>query len=512
MGKRTVKAALKLGDSFENLTTRIGLKGKNTISKGHFTFNMVSKNRVQLEAAYRGNWIVGVAIDAVADDMTRAGIDITMPEGVEKIEKIKTDMSRKGIWNSLADGLRWGRLYGGAIGVLQIEGQDLESELDYDSIGEDQFKGLAVYDRWQLVPDLVNLVESGPEMGLPKYYAIISTQDIVNTIAKGLELKNTSGLLRVHHSRIVRFTGIPLPYMQAITEQFWGESVLERFYDVLLAFNEATGNAANLIQKAYLRTVHINKLRELIAAGGKVYENLVTMFDHMAELQISMGVTLLDAEDKYESTSYSFAGLPDLILQFGQQLSGALGIPLVRLFGQSPHGMNATGESDFRNYYDSINAQQEKRLREGMEKILKVTHRSLFGDAIPDDAKFTFTPLWQMTAKEKSEVGKNSTESILGAYADGIINLATALRELRQNSKETGLFSNITDEDIDKAEELAEDPPLPPVANNPENVKPAKAAGVSKTQVAQQAGGAQSTPNNPAAQKQTQQAGSYGGQ
>ena len=505
------KQLTKIGDNYENFASIVGTQQRTTLSAGDFLPNEITKNRTKLEYAYRGNWVVGVVCDAVADDMTRAGIDITTTEGAENVKEIKASMSRLGVWNSLADGIRWGRLYGGAIALLQIEGQDLETELDYDTIGKGDFKGLAVYDRWQLQPDLQNLIDSGPHMGLPEYYSIIATQDLINTVAKGQDIGKLKGQIRVHHSRVIRFSGIPLPYMQAIGEQLWGESIIERIYDILISFCEATGNTANLIQKAHLRVVKIEGLRKIISAGGKSYEGLVKMFASMREMQTTEGLTIMDSNDDYSSTAYSFAGLPETVLQFAQQLSGASGIPLVRFYGQAPKGLNATGESDFRNYYDNINSWQENRLREGVEKVLKATHRSLFDDALPSDTEFVFTPLWQMTAKEKSEVGKNTTESILGAYADGIIDLPTALRELRQNSKETGLFSNITDEMINEAEKLAEDPPLPPVANNPENAKPAKAAGVSKTQVAQQAGGPESVKNNPAAQKQNQQAKSYSG-
>jgi len=61
--------------------------------------------------------------------------------------------------------------------------------------------------------------------------------------------------------------------------------------------------------------------------------------------------------------NYGFTGLADTLLQRGQQLSGALGIPLVRLSGQSPVGLSATGESDICKYNDSIRSQQETRLR-----------------------------------------------------------------------------------------------------------------------------------------------------
>lgn len=496
----------KVGDNYENFASRVGIQQRNTLSKGSFAANLLTNDRLQLEFAYRGNWVVGVVCDAIADDMTRAGIDITTTEGADNIKEIKANLSRLGVWNSLADGIRWGRLYGGAIGVLQIEGQDLESEIDYETIGKGDFKGIAIYDRWQLNVDLNNLIDSGPDMGLPAMYSIIATQDIVNTIAKGEDIGKLHGYVKVHHSRIIRFTGIPLPYMQAITNQLWGESIIERIHDILISFCEATGNTANLIQKAHLRVVKIDGLRKIIAAGGTAYDGLVKMFESMREMQTAEGLTIMDSLDEYNSTAYTFAGLPETILQFAQQLSGASGVPLVRFFGQAPKGLNATGESDFRNYYDNINSWQESRLREGVEKVLKCVNRSLYEEALPSDTEFVFTPLWQMTPKEKSEVGKNTTESILGAYADGIIDLPCALRELRQNSKETGLFSNITDEMIDEAEKLAEDPPLPPVATNPENARPAKAAGVSKTTVAQQAQGPESVKNNPAAQKQSQQA------
>ena len=61
--------------------------------------------------------------------------------------------------------------------------------------------------------------------------------------------------------------------------------------------------------------------------------------------------------------------------------------------------------------------------------------------------------------------GQKSTATILAAYDDGVIDKPTAMKELKQGSKETGLFTNITDEQIDDAEnELpapGESPPIP---------------------------------------------------
>ena len=151
--------------------------------------------------------------------------------------------------------------------------------------------------------------------------------------------------LTYHHSRVIRLIGIQLPTYQAISEQMWGESIIERMKDRLVSFDTATMGTANLVQKAYYRTVKIEGLRQVLSSGGQAEENLLKQFDMMRFLQNSEGLSLIDSNDEFESHSYSFAGLSDVILQFGQQISGATGIPLVRLFGQSPAGLNSTGGS-----------------------------------------------------------------------------------------------------------------------------------------------------------------------
>ena len=435
-------------DGFDNFISRLGLNNNNTLSAGLYIFNLMTRNRIQLEAAYRGSWVVGQVIDCVAEDMTRAGINVTTNEADQDIKDFQSGMSRLSIWSSLCDLIKWGRLYGGAIAVIQIEGQDLSTPLKLDSVGKGQFQGLVTFDRWQILPDLTNTIQIGPNMGLPEYYSIVtglspSQPNAPSAIAQ----------VRVHHSRVIRNIGIKLPFFQAITEMMWGESVLERLWDRLISFDSVTMSTANLIERANNRTIGVEGYREIIAAGGKAQQALEKQFEAMREFQTNEGMTVMDKNDTFATTNYTFAGLPDVLLQFGQQLSGASQIPLVRLFGQSPAGLNATGESDLRMYYDGINAKQEASLRPGLNVLVHVMWRSFFGVSAPKDIEFTFNPLWQMSAMDQATVAKSNTETILGALEAGAIDLATAMKELRQSSGDTGLFSNITDDKIQEAEE-----------------------------------------------------------
>lgn len=440
-------------DGFDNFISRVGLQTDNPMAESTYDFNLITRNRILLEAAYRGSWIVGALVDSVSDDMTRAGIDITTSDNAD-LRVLHQAMTRLQVWQSLNADLKWSRLYGGSLAVMQIEGQDLATPLDVSTVGKGQFKGLVVFDRWQLNPVMSPVIDSGPNMGLPKFYQIVN-----NPTSYDPNAPTATGQQTVHYTRCVRLVGIELPYFQAITEMMWGESCLERLWDRLISFDNASLSSAQLIDRANLRTVGIDGLREIVAAGGEAQAGLEAQFDMMRLAQVNEGLTLIDKNDTFQSTAYSFAGLSDMMLQFLQQLSGASGIPLVRLLGQSPAGLGNTGESDLRMYYDNINAQQNAKLRDPLDTLLKVMWRSVFGKAAPSDMEFTFKPLWQMDSKGKAEVAKTNAETVIGAYEAGLVNAPTAMQELRDSSGDTGIFSNISDEDIKEAE--LEPPPMP---------------------------------------------------
>jgi phage-related protein (TIGR01555 family) len=437
-------------DSFQNFQAQLGYGTNNVTSGSTYGFNPVTRNRNLLEWSYRGSWVVGVAVDAVAEDMTRAGIEIMSGMRSDHIEQIQIGMQELGIWNKIQDTIKWGRLYGGACGVMMLEGQNPSTPLRPETVGFNQFKGMVVFDRWMLTPSLQDIVtEAGPDAGMPRFYKVIQNAPVYAG-------KN------IHYSRIMRIDGIELPFYQRMTENLWSISILERLYDRLLAYDSTSVGAAQLVYKAHIRTLSIEHLRELIAMGGKSFQAVIKQIDMIRQLQVNEGITLLDASDKFEAHQYAFSGLGDMLLQFAQQVAGALQIPLVRLLGQAPAGLNATGDSDFRNYYDGIKAQQEARMRRPMHSMLAVLCRSRLGCALPKDFSFQFTPLWQMSALEKSELAARTTATITQAFEAGMIDKATALEELRANSRISGIWTSITDELIAQAKLM---PPAMPGSN-----------------------------------------------
>ena len=430
-------------DSFTNFMNKVGMGTDNPLSYSTYSLNnLISRNRVLLEAGYRSSWLIGQAVDVIAEDMTKMGIEMISKMSPDNIKKLQVALVDYSVWESLCNIIKWARLYGGCLGLILINGAKYDKPLNLDRIGKNTFQGILVLDRWMCEPILGKLItDLNKDFGNPEYYKI-------HTSVGGTKLPG----IDIHYSRVMRFDGITLPYYQKFYENYWGLSVIERIYDRLLSYDSGTMGASQLLYKAFLRIVGIDGLREALANGGREEAAVIKQWKYIRQMQTNEGITLLDSKDTFDIRTNSFSGIKDLLDQFGEQVSGAIGIPLVRLFGQSPAGFQ-TGDMDLRNYYDTISRQQENKLRPELTKLLEIISMSTTGKRLPEDFEFKFLPLWQMSDTEKAALALSDSQMIRENYGAELISKELAIKELQQLSRLTGRFTNITQDDIDKAKE-----------------------------------------------------------
>lgn len=439
-------------DGFANFSARLGLGQDNQLANsGYAPCGYLSGNRQQLEDMYRTSWLVGRIVNVVAEDMVRGGIDIRAQWDAGKTDDLLREYRRTGCPGRLSDAIKWGRLYGGALAVILIDGDDPSAPLDVDSIPRGAFRGLYVLDRGQVTPGTELIRELGPMMGYPAYYRI-------NTQSNGSEMDGVT----IHHSRALRFVGVELPYQQRVSEQNWGASVVEQVYDRMLAYDSATHGSANLLYKSFLRIIGVEGLRQILAAGGKAEQALVRQFEMIRQMQTNEGITLLDKNDTFFTAGYSFAGVYDAMQAFAEQISGATGIPLVRLLGQSPKGFSS-GESDLRTYYDTISTLWNDDLRPVLEVLFAVLARNLWGEGLPDGFAFECESLMQPSETDKAQIATADAQAVAALTSGGIITPSQGLAALRDSARLTGRFSSITDADIARAEAAEQAPALPTI-------------------------------------------------
>lgn len=437
-------------DAFQNQMARLGFGQPNLNEGADYPLTRMSQNYNLFTSLYRSSWIVRKIVDVFPSDMVKNWIKFNSSLDPEKISKINSVIRKTKTKEKIKEGLRWARLYGGAAGLILIDGdEDLSEPLDYDTIMLDDYKGLLIFDRWNGIYPDIELEDdiSDEEYGYPKYYSISLSEANSNLML----LYNKQDLVKVHHSRIVRFNGRDLPLWERQAEMFWGESEIEIVFEELKKRDNTSANIASLIFLANIRVLKMNDLGQLLGASTqKAQENLYKVLQAQNQLMSNMGIYVMDKDDDFGTEQYSFGGLNDIYESFMLDIAGACEMPVTKLFGREPAGFNSTGESDLTQYYDTLEEKQETYLQPIIDKLLPIIFMSTLG-AIPEDLDWEFNPCMNVNSKDLADLAQSMASPIFEAFNAGLITKEIALKELKQQNEKTGMWSNITDEDIKNA-------------------------------------------------------------
>lgn len=437
-------------DAFQNQMARLGFGQPNLNEGADYPLTRMSQNYNLFTSLYRSSWIVRKIVDVFPSDMVKNWIKFNSSLDPEKISKINSVIRKTKTKEKIKEGLRWARLYGGAAGLILIDGdEDLSEPLDYDAIMLDDYKGLLIFDRWNGIYPDIELEDdiSDEEYGYPKYYSISLSEANSNLMLS----YNKQDLVKVHHSRIVRFNGRDLPLWERQAEMFWGESEIEIVFEELKKRDNTSANIASLIFLANIRVLKMNDLGQLLGASTqKAQENLYKVLQAQNQLMSNMGIYVMDKDDDFGSEQYSFGGLNDIYESFMLDIAGACEMPVTKLFGREPAGFNSTGESDLTQYYDTLEEKQETYLQPIIDKLLPIIFMSTLG-AIPEDLDWEFNPCMNVNSKDLADLAQSMASPIFEAFNAGLITKEIALKELKQQNEKTGMWSNITDEDIKNA-------------------------------------------------------------
>ncbi|MFA3316842.1 DUF1073 domain-containing protein, partial [Acinetobacter baumannii] len=333
------------------------------------------------------HWLAKRIVNRPASDMLRAGWFF---EGIQDNDLLKLKEACKAfnLEGVLLSSLVLSRLYGVCYVLLgTVDGGNLDQPFDLNKLGVGRLEFFTVLKKKYIEADTSKYLspkEAGGLLKQPEFYK--------------LKLDGKSNL-RIHHTRLIKFC-----HADVVNEE--PVSVLQEVYEDLLDHAAVKKATASLVHESKIDVIRTPNLVDKIKEDMK---SVAERFLSVGLLKGLNGMIVLDKEEEYDSKSYSFGGLPDLMREYSIQTAGAADMPYTILFGQSPAGMNATGEHDTRNYYDSIATKQIWSLKPFMMKLLRVIVQATFGRQIPS-LDVVFNPLWQLDAKVRSEVEKANAE------------------------------------------------------------------------------------------------------
>ncbi len=425
-------------DGYSNPAAFLG-EASALLSSGIYLRSNLTANTELLTATYRESWLAKRIIDMPSEDMTRKWYSLNTSMEDEDLRLLKRLEAKHSIRQELTNAIRWARLYGGSIAVMVVrDGMDLSDPLDMEGLAPGSFQGVLVLDRAQGISPSAELVEDldDPDFGDPMYY------DADVEIGENRHV-------RIHHSRVLKFTGRELPRLEMQAENYWGVSELEHIWDELKKRDSASANIAQLLFQANVTTLKMGKFGEAMVTGNDDQRRKVlAMLQEENRFRTSFGYQMMSQDDQLETHPYSFSGVSDVYENFMLDMAGAAEIPATKLFGRSPQGLNANGVSDLKNYAEMISGLQERMLRPALEKLLPVMAYSCWGFC-PDDLDIVFEPIIAPTPEERADLVDKLSSGVITAFQSGLINREEAIAELKARGEEFAVWTKLNEDKKD---------------------------------------------------------------
>jgi phage-related protein (TIGR01555 family) len=399
-------------DKLSNVMSGKGTTADRSVYAG---YNFVPVTPEQAEAAYRTSWLMRKIVDIPPLDMTRAWRQWQAED--TDIEALEREERRLAIRDKCKRALTLARLYGGGAIVLGVAGQEPAEELK--PVGKGELLWAHVFSRYQLqVTGQMVTDPASPWFGMPEQFTLSNAhgQSIV-----------------IHPSRVIAFVGQKLPEGTLLSggDWFWGDPLYQSIEDALKNADLAQDGFAALIDEAKVDVIQIPDL--MANVGTTEYETRLLQRLGLAQRGKSIHRALmLDGAEEWHQKQIAWSGMPEIMASYLQFVAGAADIPITRLLGQSPKGLQSTGEGEERDYHAMIAARQEELLAPALDRIDEVLIPSALGSR-PSDVYYTFRSLERLSPKDAAEI-ESKRATTIKTYADTGLIVDEALAEMAKNA------------------------------------------------------------------------------
>lgn len=436
-------------DGYVNLLNKYGTKQDNSEAY-KFEREPVIPD-MQLTGLYEGNGLFSKIIDTPAEEALKHGFDLNLKS--DEVNAFVEDALDDLEWEEkAATAIKWARLYGGALIVMLIDdGRGLEEPVDWEHIRS--IDELRVYERSIVQPDYASLYQQDyggkgvgnrvSKFGQPEYYYVSSIY----------------GSFKVHESRCLVFRNGVLPEQTSnATYLFWGMPEYVRIRRALRETVTAHTDSVKLLERSVQAIYSMKGLASLLTTddGENQVLKRLQLVDTSRGLLNSIAI---DSEgEQYDFKTFQFSGVKDVIEATCNMLSALTNIPQTILFGRSPAGMNATGDSDFESYYNFVEKIQRLMLKRNLRTLLDVVFRAgiASGDVTEEpDYKLEFNPLWSLSDTEQATVDQTKAQTALvkaqtaQAYVDMQALDPTEVRRRLASDEEFDVEDIISEDDED---------------------------------------------------------------
>lgn len=372
--------------------------------------------------------IIGSVIDIISKDMVKKWGAISTDSNdniLDKISVIKDRLKELKIQDKVLYACRQTLLMGGCGLFIEInnesEGEDLKTPLVAKLNKSNIITNIKVVDPIWIIP--TDFEASNP---LSKSFYNPTIFSIINS--------------QIHYTRIPKMIFQDLPDTIKPAYNFFGLSLAQKMEDKVRQYEEVYHNVRKIIRK--MRTPVIQTDLSALFDMQCDEEEKQSIRARVERFKQGDNLTtfVLDKErEDFKDITANISGLSDIMATFAEAVSVTTQMPNTKLWGTAPKGMNATGESDMRNYWDMISGNQDKMIVPFMNYLIKLLWYEQFGED-RSDVVFVPNPIKETSELEKTQIAINKSLEY-GNYLDrGVLDPQEIREQLNSNDNE---FNNL---------------------------------------------------------------------
>ena len=245
---------------------------------------------------------------------------------------------------------KWMIAFGRGVIVLYHDGDDLSTPLTKVDPSRIRMK---VFSGDMITAGSVEFDLMSPRYNKPSFYNIRGRQ--------------------FHWSRVIDFTYVEPPELDAPEYNYGGISEIELIYEQIIADGIVQRASPKIIEKASTLFYKVKGFKDAMRTGGE--KEMVEYFGRMEDIRGIHSAGLIDHEDELEIVTQTIANLADADQITLRRLAMVTGISVTALVGENVRGLNSTGENESEMDQDMIEALQSDYLLKPINQLMKVLQR-----------------------------------------------------------------------------------------------------------------------------------------
>jgi phage-related protein (TIGR01555 family) len=395
-------------DGWENGLTELGTVNDKTTHGVFYSSGVLSLET--LSDLYHFSDVARRVVESVPEETWRRGVTVELEGEEDASYRLQSAIEALDTVGKLQEAHIGGRRDGlGAVLLGAEDGQKLEAPLIVERVRKFEWlRGIEARELWPQT-----YYQDGGNAGEPETYLYTPLFGATSSI--------------VHESRLICFNGVRTTKLARIQNSGRNHSVLQPMHDVLRQFDVGWKAVEHLLTDGYQTVIKMAGLAAQIGAQGQAK---VEMRMRLIDRQRSVGrPILLDAgnpqtgqeAESFERTSVSFEQVPAILEKFMLRMASAAKMPVSKLMGQAPAGLNATGASDIRFWYDEIDAERTRDHSKNIKRIVELVIAAERMSVDVEDVTIAWPSLWQESRSEKEAASKVRSDRLVNEVNAGIL-------------------------------------------------------------------------------------------